>query len=133
MCVYVCVCVFVCVCIRLCTYMRACIVYLCVRVCACVCVCVFVCAGTSVCTRVNVRACACEGIEDSPPLGALPPQKRASLPAVNFGALKGGLGGFPGLSVMLKLINLRGPCNLNNQTASDTLQGGEKRSQDAVI
>jgi len=103
------VCVFVCVCVRART-----VVYVCVRVrhlLVCVratCVCVHVCTGMCVCACVRVRACACEGIEDALPLGVLPPQKRASLPSClsPLGALRGGLGGFSGLSpFMLEIIN----------------------------
>jgi len=66
-----------------------------------VCVCVFV-------HGVRLHACACEGIEDALPLGVLSPQERASLPSCLYtlGALRGGLGGFPGLSpFMLEIIN----------------------------
>ena len=88
----------VCVCIRLCTYVCACVVpvYVCVR------------AGTCVRAYV-VRACACEGSEDTLPLGFLLPfGERVSLPSYlsTLGALRGGLGGFTGLSpFMLKSIS----------------------------
>ena len=91
-------CVFVCVRICVCvTYVCACVdgcVPTCVHL-LCTCACVCVCARAYV-----VRACACEGIEDALPLGVLPPQERASLLSClsTLGALRGSLGGFPGLS-----------------------------------
>ena len=61
----------------------------------------YVCA----CGHVRVRACACEGIEGALPLGVLPPQERASLPSClsTLGALRGGSGGFLGLSFPMVL------------------------------
>jgi hypothetical protein len=97
--------------------------YVCVRACAymgvCLCACTYVCV--CVCMRVRVRACACEGIADALPLGVLFLQERASLPTClsTLGALRGDLGGFPGLSPFMLIVNLltpiqalRGPCNL---------------------
>jgi len=82
-------------------------VCVCVRaLCTCACVRVFLCVYVYVCmcvrVRVRVRACACEWIEDAPPLGVLFPQKRASK---LFVPLRGGLGGFPGLSPFMLKIN----------------------------
>ena len=99
-----CVCVRIRVCVRrvhACVYcrVRACIVY--VRACVYGCVRTFVrVVYLCVCVRVRVRAYACEGIEDALPLGVLPSQKRVSLPSClsPLGALRGGLGGLPGLS-----------------------------------
>ena len=83
-------------------YVRLCV--RCVLVRMCVYVWVYVCVHERVCIRmcvwVRVRACAYEGIEDALPLGVLSPKEMASLPSCLSPreALKGGLGGFPGLS-----------------------------------
>jgi hypothetical protein len=137
MCMYVRICVRVCVC----AYVYACIVYVlacvysciraCVRaLCTCVYVCACVCVRTYVYVRVRVRACTCEGVEDALPLSVLPPKSLlANLPSClsPWGALKGGLGGFPGLSpFMLKNSKLtpkralRGPCNSIIKCARNT-------------
>ena len=124
MCVCVCVRTLTCVCVRV--YIRACMGCVLVRACVCarvrmyayVCVCAR--AGTCVCGRVPVRACDCEGTEDALPLGVFPLQERASLPSClsPWGALRGGLGGFPGLSPFKLKFNIqrasRGPCHLVN-------------------
>jgi len=110
----VCVCVCVYGCVRTCVYLRA----LCT--CPCVCVCVRTCVRAGTCARANVvRANACKGIEDALPLGDLSPQERASLPSClsTLGALRGGLGGFPGLSMfnfnyLTPMRALQGPCHL---------------------
>jgi hypothetical protein len=126
----VCACVlYLCVCIRLCTFVCACVVYLCV----CMCVLAYVCVHTS------VRACACEGIEDD--LGLLPPRERASLPSClsTLGALRGGLGGFPGLSLLNFFYCLNPNASFarslspNYSNALGIPQGGHKRSRYAVI
>ena len=107
-CACVCMCVRVCVCVRIRVYVR---VYTCTHLYTCP---IHVC----VCVRVRLRACACEGIE---PLGVLSPQERVSLPTClsTLGGLRGDLGGFPGLSPFLLIVNLltpiqalRGPCIL---------------------
>jgi len=114
--IYACVDVRACVCVRcvrVCVYdcVHTCVHALCT--CACVCVCVrahtcacvvyvrALCTCACICVRAYVVcACACEGIEDAPPLGVLPFQKRASHSSClsTLGALRSGLGGFPGLS-----------------------------------
>jgi len=95
----------------ICTYMRMHVrvrayVCVCAHVCVVALTCVFVCVRARMCmcvrVRVRVRACACEWIEDAPPLGVLFPQKRASK---LFVPLRGGLGGFPGLSPFMLKIN----------------------------
>jgi len=86
-CVYMCVCVCVCARAHTCMHARTCVHS---RRCVCVCMCV--------CMRVRVRACTCEGNEDALPLGPSSPtegQPPSCLPTL--GALRGGLGGFPGL------------------------------------
>jgi hypothetical protein len=126
-CVRACLCACVCMCVRIRVSKRcvcAC-VYSCVHTCVhalCTCACVRMCERVSVRIRVYVRvcvyicpihvcvwvqvrlhACACEGIEDALPLGVFSPQERASLPTL--GALRGGLGGFPGLSPFMLRFN----------------------------
>jgi hypothetical protein len=98
-----CVCVYAYVCVCACVLVHVCACCVLVRVCARVRVCAYVCARTYVC----MRACTFEGIEDALPLGVLPPQERASLPSClsTLGALRGGLGGFPGLSPFMPKIN----------------------------
>ena len=146
-CVYVCVRVHTCVrafCTCACVYgcVRLCVRALCT--CACVCVCAHTCVCARVCVRVRVcayvvRACACEGIEDD--LGLLPPRERASLPSClsTLGALRGGLGGFPGLSLLNFFYCLNPNASFarslspNYSNALGIPQGGHKRSRYAVI
>jgi hypothetical protein len=111
------------VCTQLCTYVRACVVYLCVRMC----VHAYVCACGCVCVRVYV--CACEWIEDTLPLGVLP-KERVSLPRClsTLGALRGGLGGYSGLSQFSGLNSYPNasfvrPLSLGYINASDTPRG----------
>ena len=83
-------------------YVRVCALYVlvCVRVRVCVRVCI------RVCEQVCVLACACEGIEElkTPFLlvSFLPKRGPASK---LFVPLRGGLGGFPGLSPFLLKID----------------------------
>jgi len=137
------VCVYVCVRVRVCAGTHVCVqVHVCMHVCVhactsvralwtyvCACVLVWLCVCVRVCVCLWVCVCAhMKGLK-TPFILVSFLSKRASLSSClsSLGALRGGLGGFPGLCPFMLTFNRfismwvsRGPCSLIIEIAPDT-------------